>query len=117
VSAVLLAAVLWALADGVIGGFLAASLTAGIAQGAAQTGGMRSLLPDTHEHERAGLLSTIFLINYASAAVPNMVAGRFADTFSLVQIGLAYSVLVTVGVVVALVFAQNPRPRRLTDEA
>jgi hypothetical protein len=89
--------------------FLAVSLLAGVTQGVAQTGGMRSLLAGTGPGDRAGLLATVFLLNYSSAAVPSLIAGRLATTFSLVQIAAGYAVLVLIGVLVVLLVAR-PAP-------
>jgi hypothetical protein len=72
-------------------------LLLGIAQGAAQTGGVRTLLAVTAPADRAGLLPTVFLINYGSAAVPSPIAGRLTGTFSMLQIAPGYGVLVVIG--------------------
>lgn len=88
--------------------FLLVSLLAGLVQGAAQTGGMRSLLAVTSPADRAGLLSTVFLLNYASAAVPGLVAGRLTHAFTMLQIAGGYGVLVLVGVITVLVLARPP---------
>ena len=92
-----------------IGPFLAVSLAAGVTQGVAQTGGMRTLLAGTGPGDRAGLLSTVFLINYSSAAVPSLIAGRLTGTFSMLQIAAGYGVLVAVGVGTVLVFGRPGR--------
>jgi hypothetical protein len=86
--------------------FLAVSLVAGITQGVAQTCGMRTLLAGTGPGDRAGLLSTVFLLNYGSAAVPSLIAGRLAGTFSMLQIAAGYGVLVAIGVITVLVLAR-----------
>jgi MFS family permease len=83
--------------------FLIASLLVGPAQGAASTGGMRALLSQTSQEERAGLLATIYLISYCGAAVPAMAAGELARFMSLTQVAEAYAVLGIVAALVALV--------------
>jgi hypothetical protein len=90
--------------------FLAVSLLAGITQGVAQTGGMRGLLAGTGPTDRAGLLATVFLLNYSSAAIPSLIAGRLTTTFTLLQIAAGYAVLVLIGVLVVLILA---RPRTI----
>lgn len=103
------AGILTALAAAATGPFLAASLAAGVAQGAAQTGGMRALLARTAPADRAGVLSTVFLASYTCAAVPSLVAGRLTDTLTLVQISAGYGVLAVAGVVVVLLVARPVR--------
>ncbi|NAZ88494.1 MFS transporter, partial [Kineococcus indalonis] len=107
--ALCVAGVLLALRAEAIGPFLGASLLAGVAQGAAQTGGMGTLLARTAPGERAGLLSTVFLVNYSSAAVPGLVAGRLTQTFSMLQIAAGYGALVLVGVGAAPGARRPPR--------
>ncbi|WP_432492735.1 MFS transporter [Kineococcus gypseus] len=103
------AGVLAALAAGAVVPFLAASLLAGVAQGAAQTAAMRSLLARTAPAERAGSLSTVFLLSYGSAAVPGLLAGRLTGVLSTPQIAACHGVLVVVGVGAVLVLAR-PAP-------
>ncbi|MDZ5077758.1 MFS transporter [Nesterenkonia sp. HG001] len=105
----LLAGILTSLAAGAILPFLLFSLAAGVAQGVAQTGGMRSLLPLTAPQERAGLVSTVYLLNYSSAAIPSLIAGQVSDTVSLVQIACSYGVLALLGVTMTLVVARSGR--------
>ena len=108
VYAVCLLGILATLRAGGLVPFLLVSLTAGIATGAAQTGGMRTLLARTSAADRAGLLSTVFLLNYSSAAVPSLVAGQLTTTFGLVQIAAGYVALASVGIVAVLVLARPP---------
>jgi MFS family permease len=105
-------AILLALHAGQIGWFLAASGVAGIAQGAANAGGMRAILGDAAPPDRAGLLATIYLISYAGAAAPGLVAGRFATFMPPDQIAVGYGALVLVAAVVAISVARH-RPVRL----
>ena len=78
-----LGGILVSLHAGAIVPFIAASLVVGVAQGAASTGGMRALLTAAQPEERAGLLSTIYLISYSGAAIPGMIAGKLTSTFDL----------------------------------
>jgi hypothetical protein len=88
--------------------FIAVSLVTGVVQGAALAGGMRSLLAVTAPLERAGLLATVFLLNYASAAVPSLIAGRLTDTFTMLQIAVGYGVLALLGVITVVALARPP---------
>ncbi|GAF49516.1 putative drug resistance transporter [Rhodococcus wratislaviensis NBRC 100605] len=71
-------------------------MVAGAGQGLATTGAMTALLAVTKSPERTGLLSAIYMISYTGAAVPNVVAGAVAGTFSLAEIAVAYAALAVV---------------------
>ena len=107
VFAVSIGLVLVALHAAAIVPFLVASAVAGIAQGAANGGGMRSVLVRVGPADRAGTLSTLYLISYGGAALPGLVAGRLADTVALPDIGIGYAGLVLVAAVVALLAGRN----------
>lgn len=96
------AGILIALTAGQIGWFLAASALAGVAQGAANAGGMRTVLAGASAVDRAGLLATIYLISYTGAAVPGLVAGRLATSIAPDHIALGYGALVLVASIVAV---------------
>ncbi|TDO51699.1 putative MFS family arabinose efflux permease [Kribbella sp. VKM Ac-2527] len=91
--------------------FFLAALLAGIAQGVISTGGNRALLAATDSDERAGLLSTLFLISYCGAALPGLVAGQVADHLSVVQIALGYVLLGSLGCLAAFIGAPPGRRR------
>lgn len=96
---------------GAIVPFIAASLVVGVAQGAASTGGIRALLADVRPGERAGLLSTIYLVSYSGAAIPGMVAGELTTTFDLYRIAVGYAALGIAASIVAVLAARNPAHR------
>ena len=102
------AGIVASLQAGAIVPFIAASLFVGVAQGAASTGGIRALLAHARQQERAGLLSTIYLISYSGAAIPGIVAGELTSTFDLFQIALGYAALGIVASTVAVLAARNP---------
>jgi MFS family permease len=106
------AGILAALTAGQIGWFLAASATAGIAQGAANAGGMRAVLAGAAPKDRAGLLATVYLISYTGAAVPGLVTGRLAASVAPDHIALGYGVLVLVAAGVAVTTLRSERPSR-----
>jgi MFS family permease len=87
---------------------IAASLLVGLAQGAASTAGVRALLTGAGPEQRAGLLSTIYLVGYSGAAVPGIISGRLASTVDLFRIAIGYAVLGVVAAFVAAVAAKNP---------
>ena len=81
----------------------------GVAQGAASTGGIRALLTNAQPDQRAGLLSTIYLISYCGAALPAMIAGKLTSRFDLFQIAIGYALLGVVAAIVAIVAAREAR--------
>lgn len=103
-------AIMIALKSGSTIPLIAASLVVGIAQGAAATGAMRALLAETQAEERAGLLSTFFLISYSGVAIPGMIAGQLTHRFDLYQIAIGYAVLGIIAAIVAMLGARNPKP-------
>lgn len=88
--------------------FILASLVVGVAQGTASTGGIRALLAGTGSEERAGLLSTIYLVSYCGAAIPAMVAGKLTSSFDLFHVALGYAALGAVAALIAMATARNP---------
>jgi MFS family permease len=105
-----LGAIVGSLHHGAIVPFLFATLLVGVAQGVASTGGLRALLAGIEPEQRAGILSTIYLISYCGAAFPALVAGRFAATQSLFHIAIGYAVLGAVAAVIAIASTKGPRP-------
>jgi MFS-type transporter involved in bile tolerance (Atg22 family) len=82
--------------------FFIATLFAGISQGLAFTGSIRSLLDKIGQEDRAGLLSSIYIISYSGAAIPNMIVARLAGGFNLFEIAVGYGLLVTLVWITAL---------------
>ncbi len=74
--------------------FLLATVGAGIAWGIAFTGSMRTILGNISKEDRAGVLSTVFLISYSGAALPNMIVGQLFRNTSLSYIATGYGILV-----------------------
>lgn len=74
--------------------FLLATVGAGIAWGIAFTGSMRTILGNISKEDRAGVLSTVFLISYSGAAIPNMFVGQLAGTADIFNIAVGYGILV-----------------------
>lgn len=103
------AAVIVTLHLGMIRWFLAVSALAGIAQGAANAAGMRTVLGDASPQDRAGLLATMYLISYSGAAAPGLVAGRLATFMAPDQIAVGYGALVLVASAIAVLTLTNGR--------
>ena len=101
-----------ALRFGSITRFLVAALIAGIGQGAASTGSMRSVLNAASAPDRAGVLATMYLICYSSGAIPSLVAGQLADVVPINVIAMGHGVLVVVAVIVSVVTIRNQPPKQ-----
>jgi len=100
-----------ALKSAMIVPFLLATALAGVAQGAAVTGSIRSLLTGVSQKERAGVLSLIYATSYAGAAVPSLIAGQLSRFMGLFQIAVCYGALAVMACGLVLIFARNPRRR------
>ncbi|MEP6504532.1 MAG: MFS transporter, partial [Betaproteobacteria bacterium] len=82
--------------------FFAGSVIAGLGFGAAFNGTVRSLVPLAEPHERAGLMSTFFVLSYLAFSLPAVAAGLFAGRFGLQAASLGYGLLLIALAVVAL---------------
>jgi len=59
--------------------FFVASAIAGSGFGAGFQGAMRTVLPTAKAHERAGVLSVLFVVSYIAMGVPAVIAGFFVS--------------------------------------
>jgi predicted MFS family arabinose efflux permease len=98
---------------GAIVPFLLATLAIGLAQGVASTGAIRALLSQASPEQRAGLLSTIYLISYCGAALPALVAGELTNMLSLTQLAEAYAGLGIVSALLAMALSRHARRRQV----
>lgn len=96
---------------GAIVPFLIASAVAGLAQGAANSGGMRGVLAGLPAGDRAGTLSTLYLISYTGGAVPGLVAGRLTHLLTLPDIATGYTAIVVLASTVAVLAGFRLRAR------
>ena len=92
---------------GLVVPFLIACVIGGAAIGMAFSGAMRSILEQTDSEDRAGVLSTIYLISYSGAAIPNLIVGRISDMFNLFQIAAGYGILVLIAVLLTWMTVQG----------
>jgi hypothetical protein len=58
--------------------FFAGTVLAGLGFGAAFQGGIRTVIPLAHPHERAGLLSVIYVVSYLAMGAPAVLGGFLA---------------------------------------
>lgn len=87
--------------------FFIANIGAALAGGFAFTGSMRVLLDKTSQEDRAGVLSTIFLISYSGAGLPNLVVKWLPGTFGLSGIAIGYGLLVGVTCAITLLTSRR----------
>lgn len=88
--------------------FLIACIIGGIAIGIAFSGAVKGILKEvTVIQDRAGVLSTIYLISYSGAAIPNLIVGRVSGIFNLAQIVVGYGVLVFLALIFTLISTGN----------
>lgn len=89
-----LATTLVALSIGSVGLYFAATVVAGVGFGAGFLGVLGTLLPQTAPHQRAGLLSAIYVVSYLANSVPAVVAGALAGKVGLIPTALGYTGMV-----------------------
>ena len=107
-----MAATIAALVVGSVGLYFAATVVAGVGFGAGFLGVLRTLLPQAAPHERAGLLSAIYVVSYLSHSIPAVAAGAVAGEVGLVPTAIGYAGMVLLLAVVVLLGLLRNRPRR-----
>ncbi len=65
----------WALTQASVHAFFLGTMVAGAGFGAGFQGAVRTIVPTAKPHERAGLLSVIFVVSYLAMALPAIAAG------------------------------------------
>jgi len=75
------------------GAFFGGSVIAGVGFGSAFNGTMRSLVPLAEAHERAGLMSTFFVLSYLAFSLPAIAAGLLAGHIGLQAASVGYGLL------------------------
>lgn len=89
------------------GTFFLGSAIAGVGFGSAFNGTMRSLVPLAEAHERAGMLSTFFVLSYLAFSLPAIAAGLVAGHVGLQAASIGYGLLlVALGCVALLMMAR-----------
>ena len=56
------------------------------------------------KEDRAGVLSSVYIISYSAAGIPNLIVGRIANNFSILQIFIGYGILVFIAFVFNIYF-------------
>lgn len=106
-----LTAVVFSLHHGLLLPFLIASVVTGTAQGAVLSSSIHSVVAKVTQAQRANVLGLIYATSYTGAAVPTLIAGRFSESYSLVQVLSAYVLMAAIGCVAILVFAGQAAER------
>lgn len=73
--------------------FFAGSVIAGLGFGAGFNATLRTLVPLAEAHERAGMMSTFFVLSYLAFSVPAIAAGLLAGVVGLQAASVGYGVL------------------------
>jgi predicted MFS family arabinose efflux permease len=91
-------------------GFFVGTAVAGVGFGAGFQGALRSVLPLAALHERAGVLSAIYVVCYLAMGLPAVGAGFLVEHLGVLTTAREYGVIVMV--LAALAFVDVVRPRR-----
>ncbi|MBT2566292.1 MFS transporter [Arthrobacter sp. ISL-85] len=89
-----MAATIAALTTGSVGLYFAATIIAGVGFGAGFLGVPRTLLPQAAPHERAGLLSAVYVVSYVANSVPAIAAGALISSLGLTATATGYAGMV-----------------------
>ena len=85
-----------AVAGGSFPTFLIASILAGAGFGVAFLGALRAVTQLAAPHERAGLLSAVYIVSYLAFSVPAVVAGVLSTHVGLHDTAIGYGIFVAV---------------------
>jgi Na+/melibiose symporter-like transporter len=107
----------WSLPHHAIAVFFAGTCIAGVGFGTGFLGAVRSVVPFAAPHERAGVLSIVFVVSYLSMGVPAIAAGTLVarhgnivgtgEEFGVLVIALALAAVLAAGVRMATARAQK----------
>ncbi len=96
------------LVAGSLGFFIVASVIAGTGQGIAVSSTIRGMLHGVRLMDRAPIFAAIYVMSYAGAAIPSLIAGQLSLHFALVEVSVGYGVLALLATSVTLGFAREP---------
>ncbi len=89
-----MAGTLVALPTGSLGLYFAATVVACVGFGAGFLGVLRTLLRQAAAHQRAGLLSAVYVVSYLANSVPAVAAGELAGRIGLAPTARGYTYMV-----------------------
>ncbi|PRY08306.1 MFS transporter [Kineococcus rhizosphaerae] len=97
------------LALGSVAGFFAGALLSGVGFGAGFQGALRGVLATAPAHERAGVLSAVYVVSYLAFGLPAVVAGSLAPHLGLVHVVDGYTGLVVLAGLAGLLLVTRER--------
>jgi hypothetical protein len=96
----------WSLPHHAIAVFFAGTSIAGMGFGAGFQGAVRSIVPFAAPHERAGVLSIVFIVSYLSMGMPAIAAGALvARHGSILSTGKEFGVAIMTLALAAVIAA------------
>lgn len=90
--------------------FVVAGVLAGAGFGSSFLGALRAVTQLAEPHERAALLSAVYVVSYLAFSVPALVAGVLITHLGLRETAVGYSALVLAVAVLALGLSLRPAP-------
>ncbi|WGL52117.1 MFS transporter [Nocardioides sp. BP30] len=97
--------------------FFVASVISGTGFGAGFQGGLRLVLAEVEEDDRAGVLSSVYVVCYCAFCLPALAAGFLTPSLGLREVVLGYAVLVIVMAAAALLIQLFKRSARVAEIA
>jgi hypothetical protein len=79
---------------GTVVGFFVSTVVAGFGFGGGFQGGIRTVVPLAHPHERAGVLSALYVVSYVAFGLPAIVAGVLSQHLGLLTTARGYAAMV-----------------------
>jgi predicted MFS family arabinose efflux permease len=102
--------VMLAVSTGSAAAFFTGTVVAGVGFGGGFQGAIRSVVPLARPHERAGVLSVVYVVSYLAMGVPAVMAGFLAvHDRSVLTTARQYGVAVLVLAALALIGSARPR--------
>ena len=96
--------------------FFIGTVIAGTGFGSGFQGAVRSVVPLAHPHERAGVLSLLYVVSYLAMGVPAVIAGFLVvHEGGLLDTAREYGAAVMVLAALALAGALRPRPTTASE--
>jgi MFS family permease len=95
--------------------FFVSSVVSGTGFGAGFQGGLRLVLAEVAAADRAGVLSSVYVVCYGAFCLPALVAGFLTPALGLETVVLAYAVLVAAMAAVALLIQLRRRSVRAVE--
>jgi MFS family permease len=100
---------------GSVVGFFASTVVAGLGFGGGFQGAIRTVVPLAHPHERAGVLSALYVVSYVAFGLPAIVAGVLVEHLGLLTVARGYAAMVILLSVVAFAGSILTRRRDARD--